>query len=303
MPFHLLRFSATDRSGRGGFRVLDQYADRWALITGASSGIGAEFARRLAALGMHLVLVARRTDRLNELAAELHTRHHTRCEVIAADLSDLHEVSTLAEQVAQRGITVELLINNAGFAIVGEVDKAEPERIQQMLRLNVMTVTDLTYRYLAGMLTRGHGAIINVSSVAGFQPVAFMAAYAASKSYILHFTEALWAEVRDRGVTLMALCPGTTRTELFEVAGVPGWLKKRRAHTAEKVVRGALRALEKRKQYYIPGWRNYFVTMLVRIGTRRTVVNESMKYFRPGHPSTAQIPEPAHTSPRDENRR
>lgn len=265
--------------------MLDQYADRWALVTGASSGIGAEFARRLAALGMHLVLVARRADRLNELSNELHTRHHTRCEVIPADLSELREVTSLIEQVAARGITVELLVNNAGFAMVGEVEKTNVERVLQMLRLNVLATTELTYRFLPGMLERGHGAILNVSSVTGFQPVAYMAPYAASKAYLLHFTEALWAEARDRGVSLLAVCPGTTRTELFEHAGVPGWLKKRRSHSPEKVVRGALRALEKRVQYYIPGVRNYFVTMLVRIATRRTVVKESMKYFRPGRSS------------------
>jgi short-subunit dehydrogenase len=269
--------------------VLDQYADRWALVTGASSGIGAEFARRLAALGMHLVLVARRGERLNELAAELHARHHARCEIIVSDLSEPRDVALLYEQIAQRGITVDLLVNNAGFAVVGEVDKTDTDRVLQMLRLNVLTVTELTYRYLHGMLERGHGAIINVSSVAGFQPVAYMAAYAASKAYILHFTEALWAEVRERGVSLLAVCPGTTRTELFEVAGVTGWLRKQRSHSPERVVRGALRALEKRKQVYVPGMRNYLVTMLVRIGTRRTVVKESMKYFRPGRPSTQDV--------------
>jgi uncharacterized protein len=272
-------------------RVLDQYADRWALITGASSGIGAEFARRLAALGMHLVLVARRVERLNELAAELYARHHTRCEIVVSDLSDAREAEHVAEHVAQRGITVELLVNNAGFAVVAEIEKVDVDRVLQMLRLNVMTVVDLTYRFLPGMLARSHGGIINVSSVAGFQPVAYMAAYAASKGFILQFTEALWAEVHDRGVTPMALCPGTTRTELFEIAGVPGWLKKRRLHSPEKVVRGALRALEKGKQYYIPGWRNYLVTMLVRIGSRQRVVKESMKYFRPGHPSTGAVQE------------
>jgi short-subunit dehydrogenase len=269
--------------------VLDQYADRWALVTGASSGIGAEFARRLAALGMHLVLVARRGERLNELAAELHARHHARCEIIVSDLSEPRDVALLYEQIAQRGITVDLLVNNAGFAVVGEVDKTDTDRVLQMLRLNVLTVTELTYRYLHGMLERGHGAIINVSSVAGFQPVAYMAAYAASKAYILHFTEALWAEVRERGVSLLAVCPGTTRTELFEVAGVTGLLRKQRSHSPERVVRGALRALEKRKQVYVPGMRNYLVTMLVRIGTRRTVVKESMKYFRPGRPSTQDV--------------
>lgn len=277
--------------GRGGNPLLDQYAERWALVTGASSGIGAEFARLLAARGMHLVLVARRTDRLNELAAELHTRHRARCEVIASDLSDPREPAALFEQVAQKGITVELLVNNAGFAVVGEVDKTDSDRIEQMLRLNVMTVTELTYRFLPGMLARGHGAILNVSSVAAFQPVAYMAAYAASKSYILSFTEALWAEVRDRGVSLMAVCPGTTRTELFEVAGVPGWLKRRPSHSAEKVARGALRALEKRKQCYIPGWRNYLITMLVRMAPRSVVVKESMKYFRPGPGMSRSDPE------------
>jgi short-subunit dehydrogenase len=287
---------------REGWRVLDQYADRWALITGASSGIGAEFARRLAALGMHLVLVARRTDRLSDLAAELYARHHTRCEIIGSDLSETREVTALFEHVTQKGISIELLVNNAGFAVVSEVEKTDLDRVLQMLRLNIIAVTELTYRFLPAMLERRHGAIMNVSSVTGFQPVAYMSAYAASKAFILQFTEALWAEAYDQGVTLTALCPGTTKTELFEVAGVPGWLKKRRLHSTDKVVRGALRALEKRKQYYIPGWRNYLVTMLVRIGSRRRVVKESMKYFRPGHPSTAPPREVAHAATDPESR-
>jgi short-subunit dehydrogenase len=281
--------------GRGGSALLDQYAERWALVTGASSGIGAEFARLLAARGMHLVLVARRTDRLNELAAELHARHRSNCEVISSDLADPREPAALFDQVTQRGITVELLVNNAGFAVVGEVEKTDTDRIDQMLRLNVITVTDLTYRFLPGMLARGHGAILNISSVAAFQPVAYMAAYAASKSYILNFTEALWAEVRDRGVSLMAVCPGTTRTELFDVAGVPGWLKRRPSQSAERVARGALRALEKRKQCYIPGWRNYLITMLVRMAPRSVVVKESMKYFRPGRTAPPSDPEIVHS--------
>jgi len=299
----LLRFPcAEEDSVAGETALLDQYAERWALVTGASSGIGAEFARLLAARGMHLVLVARRTDRLNELAAELHAKHRARCEVISSDLSDPREPAALSDQVAQRGITVELLVNNAGFAVVGEVDKTDTERIDQMLRLNVMTITDLTYRFLPGMLARGHGAILNVSSVAAFQPVAYMAAYAASKSYILNFTEALWAEIRDRGVSLMAVCPGTTRTELFEVAGVPGWLKRRPSHSAEKVARGALRALEKRKQCYIPGWRNHLITMLVRMAPRRVVVKESMRYFRPGRSTTRSDPEIVQTASNPEIR-
>ena len=124
--------------------------------------------------------------------------------------------------------------------------------------------------------------MINLASVAAFQPVAFMAAYSASKSYVLHFTEALWAEARSRGVTVMALCPGVTRTEFFDVAGAPGWLEKHSSQTPFKIVKSAMVALEKRKQYVIPGWKDYFVSLLVRLATRRTAVNESKRYFRPG---------------------
>ena len=261
--------------------MLDAFADRWALVTGASAGIGAEFARKLAERGMHLVLVARRQELLQQLADELDTRHGSKCEVLAADLSDPSEVRRLAGEVQTRGITIELLVNNAGFAVVGELENIDADRVQEMLRLNVGGLTDLTYRFLPGMVERQHGAVVNVSSISGFQPVAYMAAYAATKAYILHFSEALWAEVRDRGVTVMALCPGVTRTEFFDVAGVPGWLKKQRSQDAEQVVKTAIRALEKRRQYVVTGWKNYLLSLAVRLATRRTVVNETMKYFRP----------------------
>ena len=114
-----------------------------------------------------------------------------------------------------------------------------------------------------------------------FNLFAFMGAYAASKSYVLHFSESLWAEVRDRGVTVMALCPGVTRTSFFDVAGVPGWLKKQRSQSPEQVVKTALHALDKRKPYTVSGWRNYFLTLAVRFASRKLAVTESMKYFRP----------------------
>lgn len=267
--------------GRLGWGVLKQFADRWALVTGASSGIGAEFARQLAARGMHLVLAARRRDLMEQLAEELHTRHGTRSEIIAVDLSDLAGSGRLMEEIARRNLQIELLVNNAGFGIVGEVDQADRERILQMLRVNVLALTDLTYRVLPGMLERGQGAVINVSSVAAFQPVVYLGAYAASKSYVLHFSESLAAEVAERGVTILAFCPGPTQTAFFEVAGVPGWLKKRATQTPEQVVKACLRAVEKRRQYVIPGWRDYLRTAFVRIGTRKRVVNESKRYFRP----------------------
>ncbi len=261
--------------------MIDNYADRWALITGASSGIGEAFAQILAARGMHLILTARRRDLLEQLTEDLHTRHGTNCEIITADLSNPEQVKTLIKEVESRKHSIELLINNAGFGMVGEVQNTDVETVLEMNRLNIESLTELTYRFLPGMLERGHGAIINVSSVAAFQPVAYMPAYAAGKAYVLHFSEALWSEVRDRGVTVLALCPGTTRTEFFEKAGVGGWLRKRRSQSSEQVVKAALKAMQKRKQYVVPGWRNYWRSLLIRIGSRRKVVTETTRYFRP----------------------
>lgn len=261
--------------------MLDAYADRWALVTGASSGIGAEFARRLAARGMHLVLVARRRELLDQLADELHTRHGTKTEIIVCDLSVPAEPQRVFDAVQAKGLPIELLINNAGFGWVGTADETDVDRMRDLVRLNVSAVVELTYLFLPGMWQRGHGGIINVSSVAGFQPVAYMPTYSASKAFVLHFSEALWAECRDRGVTVTALCPGTTQTDFFDVANVPGWLKKRRSSTPEQVVKAALKTLERRKQFVVPGWRNRLMTFLVRIARRKMVVLQSMRFFRP----------------------
>ena len=261
--------------------MLDAYADRWALITGASSGIGAEFARRLAAHGMHLVLTARRKELLEKLADELHTRHGTKTEIIVGDLTDATEPQRLCDAIAAKGIQIELLINNAGFGWVSTIDETEVSRMKQLIQLNIASITELTFLLLPAMLGRGHGGIINVSSVAAFQPVAYMPVYAASKAFVLHFSEALWAECRDRGVTVTALCPGTTQTDFFDVANVPGWLKKHEFSTPEQVVKSALKALERRKQIAIPGWRNRLIAFSVRMARRKMVVLQSMRFFRP----------------------
>ena len=262
--------------------MLDSYNDRWALVTGASSGIGAEFATRLAGRGMHLVLAARRTERMSALAEELVTKHGTKCHIVTIDLSIPGASEKLIEEVNRQDIQIELLINNAGFGMVGEIETTDPADVLRLLNLNICTLTDLTYRVLPGMLERGHGAVINLSSVAAFQPVAFMSAYSASKSFVLHFSEALWAEARSRGVTVMALCPGVTATEFFDVAGAPGWLARHSFQTPFQVVKYGIRALERRRQYVIPNWKDYIISMLVRLTTRRTAVNESKRYFRPG---------------------
>ena len=256
-------------------------ADQWALVTGASTGLGAEFARQLAARGMHLVMVARRQELMAEIAQELHTKHGTRCEIIIADLSIPDEPRRILDEISSKGIVIELLINNAGFGVVGEVDNADVDRLLKLIRLNISSLTELTYRLLPGMLERGHGAILNVSSLSAFQPVAYMGVYAASKAFVLHFSEALHCELKDRGITVTAVCPGVTRTSFFDVAGAPGWLQKHSSLAVEPVVKSALKALERRRQYVVPGWKNFLLTLLVRIASRRRVVKESTRFFRP----------------------
>ena len=261
-----------------------QLANQWALITGASSGLGEEFARQLASRGMHLILVARRRDLMENLAAELHLQHGTRCHVISSDLADPAEPKRVLDEIERLGITVELLVNNAGFGVVGEVEDADLDRMLTMIQLNVSALTELTYRVLPGMIQRRRGAIINLSSLSAFQPVAYMGVYAASKAFVLHFSEALHCELKDRGITVTAVCAGVTRTSFFDIAGASGWLQKHASHSVDFVVKTALRALERRQQFTVPGWRNYLLTLLVRIASRARVVKESTRFFRPRRP-------------------
>ena len=261
--------------------MLKGYADHWGLVTGASSGIGAEFSRQLAARGMHLVLVARREDRLRGLAGELEAAHGTRCEIIPADLSQPHAGRDLLAEVSRRGIIVELLVNNAGFGLVSSVEETDVGRALELIQVNVTGLTELTLLMAQQMVQRGHGGIINIGSVVSFQPVGYMGVYAASKAYVLHFSEALWAELRSRGVTVTALCPGTTKTEFFDHSGVPGWAERNWSEDVKTVVSTGLKAFDARRQYVVSGWTNYLLSLAVRLATRATVVNGSMSVFRP----------------------
>src|SRR5262245_37786804 len=229
---------------------------------------------------MHLVLAARREQLLTQLAAELHQAHGTKTEIIIADVSVPQDRPRLLEEVRRRGLTIELLVNNAGFGLIAEIEKTDVARVLEMIQVNIAALNELTYLVLPEMMGRGPGGLNNVASVAAHQPVGDVAVYAATKAYVLHFSEALWAEARDRGVTITTLCPGTTRTDFFEVSGIPGWLERHSAADVKPVVRTALNALEKRRQYVIPGWKDYILSLLVRLATRATVVKESMKYFR-----------------------
>lgn len=261
--------------------MIKNYAERWGLITGASSGIGAEFARQLAARGMHLVLTARRGDLLQQLADELYTAHGTKTEVIVGDLAQPGRARKLLDEVQNRKIEIDLLVNNAGFGCVSTVENTDPQRMTDLIQVNVTALTELTYLILPEMLARKQGGVINIASTAAFQPVAYMGVYSASKAYVLHFSESLWAETRPRGVTVMAMCPGTTNTDFFDNSGAVGWLEKHSSQTVDQVVRAALVGFDKGRQYYISGWKNYFLSLLVRLATRATAVKGSIKYFKP----------------------
>lgn len=261
--------------------MLKAYAGHWGLVTGASSGIGAEFARQLAARGMHCVLVARREDRLRALASELESVHGIRCEIVPADLSQPHAGRELLEEVSRRGIAVELLVNNAGFGMVSSLEETDVGQALELIQVNIAALTELTLMAAKEMVDRGHGGIINIGSVVSFQPVAYMGVYAASKAYVLHFSEALWAELRAHGVMVTTLCPGTTRTEFFDRSGVPGWAERKRGQDVQSVVRAGLKAFDAGRQCVVSGWTNYLVTLATRLATRATVVRWSMSIFRP----------------------
>ncbi|MDH2444258.1 SDR family oxidoreductase [Amnibacterium sp. CER49] len=216
---------------------------RTTLITGASSGIGEAFARALAERGEDLVLTARREDRLRALAAELERRHGIRASVLVADLAAEGAVQRLLADLEAAGVVVRGLINNAGFGGHGRFEHEDPQRIAAELAVNVTAPVLLARALLPGMLERGKGYIVNLASTAAFQAVPSMAVYAATKAFVLSFTEALWAETAGRGVRVLALAPGATETEFFEVAGEGGSVGRRQ--TPEQVVRVALAALDR----------------------------------------------------------
>jgi short-subunit dehydrogenase len=215
-----------------------------ALITGASSGIGEAFARRIARDGRHLALVARREDRLAALAREIEGAHGIRVHVIAQDLLQPGAVPALLSAVDRRGLAVDWLVNNAGFGTLGRLETLPVEGELDEIRLNVEVLVELTSRCLPGMVARRRGAVVNVASVAAFTPSPYMATYAATKAFVLSFSEGLAAEMRGTGVDVLCVCPGFTRTEFQATAHVDtsvvpdfAWM------TAEQVADQAVRAV------------------------------------------------------------
>lgn len=249
------------------------------LITGASSGIGEAFARKLAARGRNVLLVARSEDKLITLCSELGRSSSIRAQYVALDLSLPESPAQLFEEVEKRGLVIQMLINNAGFGSFGEFTKQDLARELNMIDLNVKTLVELTHRFLIPMRKRGQGTIINVASTAAFQPVPFMSTYAATKAFVLSFSEALWEENRPHGIHVMALCPGVTETNFFEAArGAKP--PARVAQTPEDVVETALRGLKGRRSHIVSGWSNFMLTEAERFLPRSIVVRTAGKMMR-----------------------
>ncbi|MFM6407432.1 MAG: SDR family NAD(P)-dependent oxidoreductase, partial [Microcystis sp.] len=192
-----------------------------ALITGASTGIGVVFARQLAQRQMELILVARSRDKLEQLAAELEEQYGVKVTVIVQDLTVARAGKLVYDTVNQKGINVDLLVNNAGFGGYGAFSEQDLARQLEMIQLNNLVLVELSHYFLRPMLAGAGGAIINVASIAGFQPLPYLSVYAATKAFVLSFSESLWAENKDKGVKILALCPGPTESNFFEVARFP----------------------------------------------------------------------------------
>jgi len=249
-----------------------------ALVTGASSGIGEAFARALAARGRRLVLVARRGDRLARLARELGGD----ALAITLDLARPGAEDELFARVSAAGIDVDLLVNNAGVGHTGHFREQPPDRLLGMIELNVRSVVALTRRFLPAMVERRRGAVVNVVSMAAFQPVPFLATYAATKAFVLSLTEALAAELEGTGVKVQALCPGNIPTEFQQVAGTERVAFTRTpSMSAAAVAEASLRALDRGQVIVIPGLRDRVMVALQRLAPRPLVVRIAASLFRP----------------------
>ena len=252
-----------------------------ALVTGASSGIGAALAAGLAARGAHLVLAARRTDRLGSLREEIVAAHpDLRVEVVAADLSAAGSAAALLDEVASRGTGVDVLVNDAGVGSHGDVADQDPDEAAALVGLNVTSLVELTTRALPAMVAAGRGAVLNVASTAAFQPVPTMALYAATKAFVLSYTQALHQELRGTGVVASALCPGPTETEFFSRTGASFLTRGRQS--PQQVAEAALEGLSRGRRTVVPGRVNALGAALAPLAPRGLVMAVAARAVRAG---------------------
>jgi uncharacterized protein len=254
---------------------------RWALVTGASAGIGAALARELASGGTNLVLTARRQERLEHLARTLRQNHKIQTEIFAADLVEPDAPGKIRAFTESKGLAIELLINNAGFGKYGEFAQVDVSRSLEMVQVNCAAVVHLTRLFLPDMVQRRRGDILILASTAAFQAVPYISTYAATKAFDLLFAEGLAEEVKPYGIRVCALCPGSTASEFHEVAGQQEFAAKHRQEPAETVARAGLQALAAGKSYVISGFGNYLGAQSQRLVPRSVVTRIAGKMFRP----------------------
>lgn len=262
------------------------------LITGASSGIGRAFASALAARGSDLVLVARRADRLDSLAAELHGRHGVTVTPVPLDLTRPDIGDATLRAVTDLGVELTGVINNAGFGTFGPFVEEEPERLAQEIAVDVAAPVQISATFLPQLVRRGDGFLINVASLAAYTPTPRMAVYGAAKAFVLSFTEALWAETRGTGVTVFALSPGATSTEFNEVVGTEDATSGRKMRTAEDVVATALKHLDRSNPgpSVVDGTANRLMAAAGRLGSRRMVATMAGRITEPARTGADAVP-------------
>lgn len=231
------------------------------LITGASSGIGEAFARRLAEEGHNLLLVARSEEKLRNLCDELKIQHKITAHFVAVDLIDFEADERLFRETETHGLEVDFLINNAGFGSGGDFATLDLERELEIINLNISALVALTHRFLQKMRERTSGTIINVSSAAGFQPLPFMATYAATKAFVTSFTEAIAEENRPFGIQVLALCPGSTKTNFFNASGIDRPVQVKGQQSVDEVVDTAMKAIGGKRSKVVSGWANYLASL------------------------------------------
>jgi short-subunit dehydrogenase len=261
--------------------MITEWKGKWALVTGASAGIGVALAEELAAGGTYLVLTARRLDRLQEVAENLRKKHGVQALVFAADLARRDAPASIYEFCRGKGLYIDLLINNAGFGQYGEVPQVQTQRLLDMVEVNCTAVVHLTRLFLPEMVMRRGGDILILASTAAFQAVPYISTYAATKAFDLYFAEGLSEEMKPHGIRVCALCPGSTESEFHAVAGQEQFTAKNQ-EPADKVARTGLKALAAGKSYVICGVGNYLGAHSQRLVPRRVVTRVAGNMFRPG---------------------
>ncbi len=260
---------------------MSEWKGKTALVTGASYGIGEAFARRLAADSANVIITARSRDRLDALANELRSRHGVNITVIEADLARPSAPEEIFRATEGSGVQIDLLVNNAGFGAVGDFADLPLARQLEMIQVNVTALVALSHLFLQAMAGRRAGAIIQVASTASFQGVPYSSIYSATKAFILNFSEGLWAECREYGVRVLALCPGATATHFQTVAGTAHLRDPQKMQTPEQVVEAGLKALARNRSVVISGFSNKLMIEAERLVSRNFVTRMAAKLFRP----------------------